>query len=98
MTRHPSWEAKPASIRFALAAQSVAKDIQTPAFAVIDTLQRIPADKQIAAAFAAAVILANAVGLDPHDLVIRARRQVRDADRVESAMSAISDYAKGELR
>lgn len=98
MTRHPSWEAKPASIRFALAAQSVAREVQQPAFLVIDALQRFPADRQIAAAFAAAVILANSIGLDPHDLVTRAKRQVRDALAVESAMSAISDYAKGELR
>lgn len=98
MSLHPTWEAHPASLRFALAASHVADEVRDPAFGVIFSLQQVPAHQQIEAVFAAAVILANAVGLDPHDLVTRARRQVRDLEAVESAVSAISDYAKGELR
>lgn len=97
MALHRSWDAHPASLRFALAAAHVADEVRAPAFEVINALQRMPARLQIDAVFAAAVILANAVGKDPHDLVTRARRQVRDLEAVESAVSAISDYAKGEL-
>lgn len=93
---HPSWEAKPASIRFAKAAQSAAAELRVDALSVLDRLQHLPASRQITAMFVAAVILANAAGLDPHDEVTRARRFFMDADN--EALRAIGDYGAGELR
>ncbi len=95
---HPSWNEKPAAIRFAVAASTSDQKIREPAFEVLNALQRLPAATQVEAVFAAAVILARALNQDPHELVSRARRQVPDIEAVESAASAISDYAKGELR
>lgn len=95
---HKSWDAHPAVIRLAVSASHVAQRLREPAFLVVDALQHIPAAQQIEAAFAAAVILARGAGLDPHDLVARARRQVPDIEFGESAASVISDYAKGELK
>lgn len=96
MKLHPSWEAKPASIRFAKAAQSAAVELRQDALVVLDRLQHIPADRQITAVFLAAAILANAAGLDAHDEVTRARRLFAEADG--EALRAIGDYGAGELR
>lgn len=98
MNLHPSWNANPASIRLALAASSAAEPVRIPAFTVIDAVQRVPAARQIEAVFAAAAILANAIGQDAHELISRAKRQVPDLEFGETAVSVISDYAKGELR
>lgn len=95
---HPSWGTVPANIRFALAASVSADAVRDPAFKVIDALQHLPASRQIEAVFAAAVILSRALGVDAHELIARAKRQVPDIEAVESAASAISEYAKGELR
>jgi hypothetical protein len=98
MSIHPSWEAKPASIRFALAASSVVGEVREPAVAILDRLQGFPAVRQIEAAFAAAVVLATSIGLDAHDLVTRAKRQIVDLEGTETSFLALADYAKGELR
>lgn len=95
---HPSWEARPALIRLAVAMSHQADPVRRSAYSVIDAIQALPAKLQIEAVFAAAVILANAIGEDPHDLVSRARRQVPDLEFSESSIQAISDYAKGELQ
>lgn len=65
---------------------------------LLDTLQRFPADLQIEIVAAALVILADAVGLDPHELVSRAKRQAPDIQTFEHGVLALADYAKGELR
>lgn len=95
---HKSWEQHPALIRFAVTAASSAQAVREPAFRVIDALQQLPVATQVDALFAAAVMVARGAGLDPHDLVTRAKRQVPDVEFGESAVNAISDYAKGELR
>lgn len=95
---HPSWDAVPGTIRFALAAAASAEAVREPAFRVLDALQTLPAARQLEAVFAAGVMLARGAGIDPHELVSRAKRQVPEIEGVETAASAISDYAKGELR
>jgi len=95
---HASWNAHPAVIRLAVNASHAAARLREPAMRVVDAVQMMPAGQQIETVFAAAVILARGAGLDPHELVVRARRQVPDIEFGESAASAISDYAKGELR
>lgn len=94
---HPSWGTVPGNIRFAIAASVSAEAVREPAFLVLDGLQSLPASRQLEAVFAAAVLLARGAGVDPHDMVTRAKRQVPDIEAAEGAASAISDYAKGEL-
>lgn len=88
----------PHTIRDRIAFATSADSVRDPAVAVIDALDRFDPAVQIEAAFAAAVILARTVNLDPHELVARARRQVVDLEAHETSVSAISDYAKGELK
>lgn len=97
-TLHRTWEANPASIRFAVAAATSAQRVREPAVVLLDRLQYLPADLQIETVAAALVILANAAGFDAHDLVSRAKRQAVDLERVETSLLALADYAKGELR
>lgn len=65
---------------------------------ILDAIQGFPAARQIEAAFAIAVVLATTVGLDAHELVTRAKRQVADIQRVETSFLALADYAAGELK
>lgn len=97
MTLHPSWRLIPADIRTQLAMSVTAIPAREGAFRVVDALQTLPAFRQLEAVSAALVILCRGAGLNPHELVARAVRQVPDIEAVESAASAISDYAKGEL-
>lgn len=96
MNIHPSWEAKPAALRFAIAAQSSARELSLEAMTVLDRLQHLPAARQVTALFVAAAILANAAGLDAHDQISRARRIVLSAE--DETLRALGDYAAGELR
>lgn len=94
---HPAWSETKHTLQRHLAASSRTSSVTDPAFQVIDSLQRLRPDIQVEALFAAAVILANAIGKDPHELVARARRQVDEVLAFETAASTISDYARGEL-
>lgn len=96
-TLHPSWEARPATIRLAIVASSAAVKIREPALAVIDRLQYLPAGIQLEALAAAFVIMANAIGQDAHELVSRAKRQVSEVEAFENDVLAVAQYAKGEL-
>lgn len=95
---HPAWRNRPDQILDGLRFATSAPPIREPAFSVLDTLQRYPPAIQVQALFAAAVIVARALNKDPHELVSFARRQVPEIEGVESSASAISDYAKGELK
>ncbi|WP_109798705.1 hypothetical protein [Novosphingobium meiothermophilum] len=72
--------------------------VREPALSLLDRLQYIPADLQIETLAAALVIVANAAGLDAHDLVSRAKRQQGSIEGVETDVLALAEYAKGELR
>jgi hypothetical protein len=95
---HPAWRNRPDQILDGLRFATSARPIREPAFAVLDSLQRYPPHVQVQAVFAAAAIMARALNKDPHELVSFARRQVTDIEAVESSASAISDYAKSELK
>jgi hypothetical protein len=97
-TLNPTWEARPASLRFALAAATSAQRVREPALNLLDRLQVYPADLQIETVAAALVILAFAINKDPHDLISRAKRQATDIEAFEHDVLAIADYAKGELQ
>jgi hypothetical protein len=94
---HPAWQTPLDNLRAQLSGSSRGPSLTDPAFEVIDALQRHPPAIQVEALYLAAVIIASALRLDPHELVSRARRQVRDVVNFETAASSIGDYAKGEL-
>lgn len=72
--------------------------LKAPAFDVIDALQSHDGAIQVEAAGLAFVAMSQALGLDPHEMVIRHKRQLADSNAVRNAqIEAIADYAKGEL-
>lgn len=72
--------------------------LKVPAFKVLSSVQDVDTDLQIEALALTLTILADASGLDPHELVSRSRRMIADADRVDNPhLEAIADFAKGEL-
>jgi hypothetical protein len=87
------------TIRDRIAFRSTLVPLKAPAFSILDALQAHPADVQIEALALTLTILAQGAGLDPHQLVERARRQLIDANRVRNPIpEAIEAYAQGELR
>lgn len=87
------------TIRDGIAFNSSAQKLRTPAFSVISALQDHHPSTQIEATFIAAVILAETVGLDPHELVSRARRQLSDLEAVRTShIDAVREYAAQELK
>ena len=101
MNEHPAWRSPLHSIRDAIAFSSGAAKLRHPAFAVIDALQHTHPAVQLDALFVAAVAMSQALDLDPHEMVIRARRILPDAEGPFGAgenIGAIREYAKGELR
>jgi len=95
---HPAWGSSLEPIALALAARTSIASIREPAFKVVHALQRERPSVQIEAAFLAAAIMAQAAGLDPHELIERANRQIPDADAAYTTHAgAIREYTRGEL-
>jgi hypothetical protein len=98
MTSHPAWRSPLDTIRLNLAAASAPEPIRHGSFAVLDALQRYRPETQLDALFATAVAMSQSLGLDPHDMVVRARRVLPDLEAAyTNHLQAIRDYAKGEL-
>jgi hypothetical protein len=98
---HPAWRSPLHAIRDAISFRSSAAKLRVPAFRVIEALQDFPPADQLDAAFLAAVAMSQALGLDPHEMVARARRILPEAEGAYGAgthIGAIRLYAKGELR
>lgn len=98
---HPAWRTPLHSIRDAISFASSPARLRMPAFEVINGLQRHPPAVQMDALFVAAVAMSQTLGLDPHEMVVRARRILPDAEGAYNSgdqLAAIRDYAKGELR
>jgi hypothetical protein len=90
----------PHTIRDRITFNSNIEKLRRPAFAIISALQDFadPAE-QIEALYLTAAILAQTNGLDAHDMIARARRQIADAEAGRTPfIDAIRDYAAGELR
>lgn len=78
-------------------ASSVA-DLREPAFRIADRMQNLPPHTQFNALMLAAVVAAQALGLDPHEELERARRKVDHAEGpFTSHVQALRDYVRGEL-
>lgn len=73
--------------------------LKAPAFRVIAALQDEP-DKaaQVEALFLTTAIAAEALGLCPHEMLARAKRQIAFAASIRNPeLEAIHDYVAGEL-
>jgi hypothetical protein len=99
MRKHPGWQAPLETIRLQLTTAYAPARFREPAFRVLDAIQQAPPAVQLDALFLTAVAMAMTVGLDPHDMVTRAKRMIPDVDGpFSSQLGAITDYAKGELQ
>lgn len=88
----------PHTIRDRVAFSSRSVSLKEPTFQVIHALQHLEPDVQVEALFLAATILSTSIGLDPHDLIVRARRILTDTEVFPNAhLDAVRDYA-GELK
>lgn len=88
----------PATVRDKIAIASDLAPLKVPAFLVIDALQHSPKDIQLRALALTLTALCRPLGLDAHDLVVRANQQLIQADATRSPhIEAIADYAAGEL-
>ena len=90
----------PATIRSRVMARNSLGPLKDPAFRVIDALQSVSDPSvQLDALALTFALVARGTGIDPHELVSRANRQLLDADTVRNpAIEAIEAYAQGELR
>lgn len=98
---HPAWRTPLHSIRDAISFATSAPALRKPAFAVISALQAYNPAIQLDSLFLTAVAMSQSLGLDPHEMVARARRILPDAEGAYSSghhLQAIRDYAKGELK
>lgn len=88
------------SIRSQVMANCSLIPLKVPAFRVIDALQETQSKAvQLDALFLAATLVAQGVNIDPHELVSRSLRQIREADAVRNPhIEAIREFARGELK
>lgn len=89
------------TVRDRIAFRSSLAPLKVPAFCVLDALTTTSDDPsiQIEALALTLVLLTNPLSLDPHELVIRAKRQIADADAVRNPhLEAIRDFAGGEMK
>lgn len=99
MTEHPAWRSPLHTIRDHIAWAVDAARLRRPAYHILDALQRHPPATQMDALFVLAVAMAEALGLDSHAMVSRAKRILPDAEGpFTEHLQAARDYAKGELR
>ncbi|MFN3573654.1 MAG: hypothetical protein ACK4TR_09015 [Phenylobacterium sp.] len=77
---------------------STVAELREPAFRLAHRMQDIEPAAQYRALMLAAVVATQALGLDPHDEIERARRMVSHAEGPFTAhVQALRDYVRGEL-
>ncbi len=87
------------SIRDRVRTESTVAVLREPAFMLLSRIQDLNPSDQIRALFLTACVVAEAVGLDPHEEVERAKRIMRPAEAPYTAhVQAIRAYAENELR
>lgn len=89
-----------ANLRERIFARSSLRPLKAPAFLVIDALQRTPdTSLQLDALSLTFTTICHSVGIDPHDLIVRSKRQLADAEVLKNPeIEAIRDYAVGEMK
>ena len=88
------------TLRSRLFGRSTLVPVKVPAFKILDAVQGAYEDPSVQLDALALVftLLGQSAGIDPHELVTRAKRQLIDADAVRNPhLEAIRDYAAGEL-
>jgi hypothetical protein len=87
-------------LRSQVFANSSLVPLKIPAFLILDAMQHEQSKAvQVDALFLTATLVALGTGIDPHDLIIRAKRQIADADATKNPhLEAIREYASGELK
>jgi hypothetical protein len=96
---HPAWRSPLHAIRDRISFATSAARVLEPSFRIVDALQFSDPAVQLDALFVTAVAMATVIGLDPHEMVVRARRMLPDAEGpFTEQLQAARDYAKGELR
>jgi hypothetical protein len=87
-----------ASIADRVRTESTVDVLREPAFRICHRMQDINPSDQIRALFLAALVTAEAAGLDPYEEIYRASRITRQAEGpMQHHVSAIRDYVAGEL-
>ncbi len=72
--------------------------LREPAFRVIHRMEGVEPHLQFNAVMLAARALAEALGLDPHEEIVKAGRMMADAEGPHTThVQAIRDFARGEL-
>ena len=89
---------QPNTVRDQVRFNTTVASIRQPAFEVINRMQRHTPGTQLTATAVALTVMAEAVGLDPHDLITRAKRMAGPADTPFSPeIGAIREYASNEI-
>lgn len=90
---------QPHTVRDRISFRSSTKPLKAPALSVVTALQQHTADVQIESLSLTLVVLASAVGIDPHELITRGKRQLQEArEWGDETIEAIADYGTGELK
>lgn len=77
---------------------SSVSQLRQPVIRLADRMQDLPPHIQFNALMLAAVVSAQALGLDPHEELERARRKVDQAEGpFTTQVQALRDYVRGEL-
>ena len=87
------------NLRSRIMARSTLRGLKLPSFILIDAMQKTedPAT-QVDALSLVFTAVCQSAGLDPHELIIRSRRQLREAEHTRNPeIEAVRDYAAGEL-
>jgi hypothetical protein len=96
---HPAWLSPLHTIRDAISFATSAAALRRPAFEILYALQRHPPAVQMDSLFLTAVAMSEALGLDAHEMVSRAKRIMPDAEAAYTDhIQAVKDYARGELK
>lgn len=100
MAAHPAWRSPLHAIHDAISFAVSARPLRNPAFAILDALQFAHPALQLDALFLTAVAMSQTLGIDAHEMIVRAKRLLPAAEGpyADGRIAAISDYANGELR
>ncbi len=97
MKSHPAWRTPLHGIRDSISFAVAPTALRQGSIQILDALQFAHPAVQLDALFVTAVAMANAIGLDPHDMVVRAKRVIPAVDAFDERLNAARDYAHGEL-
>jgi hypothetical protein len=88
----------PHTVRDRVAFTISAERLRRPAFEVINRMQAHDPSAQLVGTAVALVAMAEAISMDPHDLIARAKNVIATADGPAAPeIKAIRDYAANEI-